>query len=101
MTVKVKAEWTEATGELIDLLKSRNVDRDTCIGIGLTLEKDANYKALIQWINKHPKAGQTEIMRQVRVIRKDIFSKCKPVSYDLPPSPMSRAAKKVASVAVF
>jgi len=100
MTIKVKAELTESTDELSDLLMPK-VDQHTRIGILLTLEKDANYKAMIQWINKHPKAGQTEIMRQVKVIRKDLFSKCKPVSYDLPSESTPRTARNIANVAVF
>ena len=56
---------SETAGELIDLMKSRNVDRDTCVGIVFTLkDNEENYAHLLKWIKQNPKAGQSEIMQQ-------------------------------------
>ena len=49
--------------ELIDIMKSRSVDRDTCVGIILVLKSEENYLKLLNWIKKKPDAGQTEIMK--------------------------------------
>ena len=95
MVPKVKAEWTESTDELFDLLAPR-VDKNTCLGIMLALEKDANYKAMIQWLTKNPKANQCKIIRQLEIIRDDIVGPqmAKPVR-------SASVARKIASVVVF
>ena len=56
---------SEAMGELIDLMKSRNVDRDTCIGILLTLKTEDNYVKMQKWIEQNKSAKQTEIMQHL------------------------------------
>jgi len=105
MTVKVKAEWTESTDELLDLLESKKVNDNSRRGILLTLEKDTHYKAMIKWIKQNPKAKQSDIIKQVKVIRADILGKCKPVSYDLSlshsPLHVAHTTKKIASAAMF
>ena len=54
---------SEKFGSLVELLESRDVDVDTRCGIVLTLKTEENYLKMQDWIKKHPKAGQTEIMR--------------------------------------
>ena len=84
----MKLELTDTALELFDLLKSREVNRDSCIGVLLTLQTDDKFKPLIQWIQKHPRAKQYEILGQL-----DIFKKPKPVvSYSMQP----RTIKKIA-----
>ena len=51
-------------GELLELLNSRGVDKDTCCGIILLLNTDAKYKKMVAWIKENPAATQPEIMRQ-------------------------------------
>ena len=56
---------SEVAGDLIDLLKARNVNRDTCVGIMLTLKTEDNYLKMLKWIKQNTAAGQTEIMRHL------------------------------------
>jgi len=51
--------------KLNSLLTERGVDVDTRCGIVISLNTDANYNKMITWINAHPCARQTEIMRQM------------------------------------
>lgn len=95
MAPKVKAEWTDSTGELINLLKPR-VDKNTGIGIILVLEKDANYKTMIEWLKRYPKAGQSKILRQLEIIRDDIIG-----PQIAKPTRKPSVARKIASVAAF
>jgi len=57
---------TKIEKELGILLKSRDANRDSCIGVLLTLETEDNFKLMLRWIKKNPKAGQTEILRHLR-----------------------------------
>ena len=56
---------TKTEKALCDLIKSRDVDRDTCIGILLTLKTEDNYIKMYKWIEQNKTAGQTEIMRHL------------------------------------
>ena len=57
---------SKMAGDLIDLLKTRGVNQDSCIGTMLMLKTEKNYKKMLQWIKKNPSAGQTEILRHLR-----------------------------------
>ena len=58
----MKLEFTETAGNLVDIMKSRNLDRDTIIGILLMLKTEDNFVQLLEWIKKNKTAGQSEIM---------------------------------------
>ena len=53
---------SKTAGDLIDLMKARGVNQDSCIGTMLTLKTEENYKLMLRWIKKNPKAGQYEIL---------------------------------------
>lgn len=82
----MKAVWTETTGELIDLMKSRGVNRDSCVGTVLLLATEANHKKMLQWIKRNPQAGQYEILGEL-----DVF-KPKAECHSMP----SRSRRKIA-----
>ena len=79
--MKEKAVWTENTEILLDLLKSRGVDIQSCVGACFLLATDAKYKEMIEWINKHPRAKQNGILSQL-----DVFKKAETKHYPMPPS---------------
>jgi len=56
---------TKIQKDLANLMHSRDVDRDTCIGVTIMLETESNRKKMLSWIKKNPKAGQTEIMQKL------------------------------------
>jgi len=56
---------TKTEKALADIIKSRDVDRDTCIGILLTLKTEENYLKMHKWIEQNKQAGQTEIMQHL------------------------------------
>ena len=62
----MEKELSKTAGDLIDLMKSRGVNQDSCIGTLLTLETEDNYKLMLRWIKRNPRAGQTEILRHLR-----------------------------------
>jgi len=55
-------ELTKNEGILIDLMRSRGVNSDSCCGVMLTLETETNIKKMLRWIKKNPQAGQYEII---------------------------------------
>ena len=57
------AKLTEYMGLLIDLMKSHGVDRDTCVGIIVTLRTEDNYQNMFNWLVQNPRADQTDIMQ--------------------------------------
>ena len=56
---------TRTEKKLANLLHSRDVNLDTCIGIIVTLKTEANFKKMHAWVEKNPKARQTEIMQHL------------------------------------
>ena len=58
----------EIKKELCQLVKSRGVNQDSCIGIILTLKTEEKYLKLIKWIEQNENAGQTEILRHMDLI---------------------------------
>ena len=61
---------TEIEKELGFLLKSRGVDRDSCIGVLIMLKTERRYKKMINWIKNNPNAGQYEILGELDVFKK-------------------------------
>jgi len=61
---------SKSEGQLLDLMKERGVNRDSCNGTLAFLETqgnaDNNYKQVFRWIKQNPHARQTEILRYVR-----------------------------------
>ena len=54
---------TEQEKELVLLLKSRNVDKDSMIGLMLTLQDDEQLqKELAQWIRDNPNSQEQDII---------------------------------------
>jgi len=47
------------------LLKSRNVDLHTCIGIAIILKTEENFNSMTYWIDQNKQAGQTEILHHM------------------------------------
>ena len=70
------AEISKSCGELLDILKTRGVNRDSCIGIILTIKEysypknlaDSNYKKLLKWIKANSSAEQVEIIQQMKKV---------------------------------
>ena len=62
---------TKIEKELNNLMRSREVNLDTRIGIMIILKHESIYKLMIRWIKKNPNARQCEIMRQMDVLRPD------------------------------
>jgi len=88
----MKAVWNEVAEELVDLLKARKVNQDSCVGVILTLRTEEKYRELIQWIHAHPRARQYQILGRL-----DVFKKPKTaVSYPTQP----RVIRKI-KVAMF
>ena len=56
--------------KLIQLLKSKSVDRDTCIGIVCGLD-EKEHDDLIDWIDKNPECTQCEILDYLEPIDED------------------------------
>ena len=60
-------ELSKVEEELIDNLRGR-VDEHTFLGLLHVLNNDKNYKKMLDYIIDNPKANQSDIMRQHRVI---------------------------------
>ena len=54
--------------ELNALMRAREVDQDTRIGVILTLDTGKNLTRMFNWIKNNEFAGQNEIMNQLDVI---------------------------------
>ena len=59
---------TEYWGKLVDELKHRGVDRDTCCGIVLSLGSEDKYREMFGWIKQNPRADQTAIMQHMYIM---------------------------------
>ena len=79
--------------KLVDLLKLRGVNQNSCIGTMLKLETDANYKKMFRWIKKNPHAGQTEILRHLRMTF--LRAETAPIPAQQSPTPTAKRVRKI------
>lgn len=87
---------TKLEKELGFLLKSRGVERDSCIAVLIMLKTEVKYKKMIRWINKHPNAGQYEILGELDVFKRAAARKAAPIPAPQSPTPTAKRARKIA-----
>lgn len=56
---------SEIEHKLIEIMKTRGIDKDNVVGVMLTLKTDEDYSKLIEWFNEHDKAGHEEMMEYI------------------------------------
>lgn len=51
--------------ELCNIINQRDVDKDSFIGIMLTLKTEENFKKMLDWLRINKNAKQSEIINQL------------------------------------